>query len=101
MAESLAESVLRCVREAGDTIEPKDQALVDLALRYALQIDAGINEGGQVATKALYLGPHLLKALEALGLTPVVISSGGKSKQSADTGKDELSALRSRHRGGA
>ena len=101
MSDGLAESVLRCVREAGETIEPKHQALVDLAVRYAMQIDAAIDAGGQDATKGLYLGPHLLKSLEALGLTPVVTESGGKAKPAPGPVKDELSALRSRHRGGA
>lgn len=43
--------------------EPRDQAAVDLALTYAAEIDSG--EGD--LTK---LGPALLAALEALGLTP-------------------------------
>ena len=95
---SLAASVFRCVREAGDSIAPKHQALVDLAVRYAIQIDAGIDAGGQDATKALYLGPHLVKALEALGLTPVVSKESGGSKGVPAVVKDELSALRARHR---
>lgn len=98
MADSLAASVLRCVKAAGDTIGEKDQALVDLAVRYALQIDAGINAGGQDATKALYLGPHLVKALERLGCTPLVVKEEGQKGSGPVV--DELSALRSR-RGGA
>jgi len=103
VAETLAESVLRCVRAAGDTVEPKHQALVDLAVRYALQIDAGINEGGQAATKALYLGPHLVNALAALDLVPNpdALNQKKKKKAAAAPVEDELSALRNRHRGGA
>ena len=46
-----------------------------LAYAYARQIDAAVGpEAGEVsgyeATKALYLGPHLLNALRALGGTP-------------------------------
>lgn len=99
MADSLAASVLRCVKAAGDTIGEKDQAVVDLAVRYALQIDAGINAGGQDATKALYLGPHLVNALKELGLTPDL--GKGEGKKGSGPVVDELSALRSRHRGGA
>lgn len=104
MSDSLAASVLRSVKARGDDIGDKDQALVDLAVRYALQIDAGIKAGGQDATKALYLGPHLVKALERLGCTPVVVpeeSKKGSGSSGAGAGIDELSALRSRHRGGA
>lgn len=67
---SLAASVARSVAARGDEVTRADQALVDLAMRYAAQIDDGVEAGGQAATKALYLGPHLLKALNALGCTP-------------------------------
>lgn len=52
-------------------IEDTDQAAVQLALVYAQRIDAVIESGeGQEVTKALYLGPHLLHTLRALGGTP-------------------------------
>lgn len=51
----------------GDT----DQATVELAMTYARRIDAAIeSEQGPDVTKALYLGPHLLNALRALGGAP-------------------------------
>lgn len=52
-------------------LKPTDQAAVDLALTYAARIDEAIETGeGQEVTKALYLGPHLLNTLRALGGTP-------------------------------
>lgn len=66
---SLPESVAAAVTEM-DWLTPADQAAVDLALRYAMQIEAGIARGGQDATRALYLGPHLLRTLAELGGTP-------------------------------
>ncbi|CAM3952836.1 hypothetical protein NONI108955_01175 [Nocardia ninae] len=69
MARSLPESVAAAVEEM-TWLTPADQAAVDLALRYAVQIEAGISRGGSDATKALYLGPHLLRALAELGGTP-------------------------------
>lgn len=77
--ESLPASVARAVAARGREIKREDQATVDLAMRYALQIEAGITRGGQDATKALYLGPHLLKTLAELGCTPagrVALASG-------------------------
>lgn len=70
--ESLPASVARSVaaRRASGAITDADQAAIDLAMRYALQIEAGITRGGQDATKALYLGPHLIKTLAELGCTP-------------------------------
>lgn len=46
---------------------PTDHAVRDLALTYARRIDAA---AGDDAVKALYLGPHLLNALRALGGAP-------------------------------
>lgn len=103
---SLLDSVNSAVEAAGDSITEKDQALVNLARKYAARIDEALLDGGQDATKALYLGPHLTNALIELGLTP-----GGAAKAKASAGEvkqeamskpaDELSALRTRHRGGA
>lgn len=53
-------------------LKNSDQATVDLALAYAERIDAAIAGGDSAeATKAMYLGPHLLNALRALGGAPV------------------------------
>lgn len=104
MESSLCASVRASVAAAGDTIEEKDRAAVDLALKYADAIDAAAEEGGQALTKALYLGPHLFKALIELGLTPVKLPSSSETTGDAapkQVVSDELSALRSRHRGGA
>jgi hypothetical protein len=52
-------------------LAPTDRAAVDLALTYAKRIDEALEYGeGQEVTKALYLGPHLLNTLRALGGTP-------------------------------
>lgn len=52
-------------------LTPADAAAVDLARSYAETIDIAIESGdAQTVTKALYLGPHLLNALAALGGTP-------------------------------
>lgn len=69
-APSLVASVRQAV--AGMAwLKPTDQAVVDLALKYAAQIDKALASGDPIAaTKALYLGPHLLKALQTLGGAP-------------------------------
>ena len=67
---SLVESVQAAVAKM-TWLEDSDRAAVDLALTYARRIDAAIaTESGPDATKALYLGPHLLNALRALGGAP-------------------------------
>ena len=69
-----------------------DHAARDLALTYARQIDAALAGGDSAeATKALYLGPHLLKALEALGGTPPTRKALGIGAEV----KGQLSRLRS------
>ena len=52
-------------------LQDSDRAAMDLALSYARRIDEAVETGeGQEVTKALYLGPHLLNTLRALGGTP-------------------------------
>lgn len=95
---TLAASVARAVAARGDAIGKEDQATVDLAMRYAVQIDAGIERGGQDATKALYLGPHLLKTLGALGCTPEARGEVGEgvTAEATVTPSSKLAALRAR-----
>src|SRR5664279_2130998 len=67
---SLVQSVRASVKGMG-WLKPSDKAAVDLCLAYAGRIDTALAEGeGQEVTKALYLGPHLLHTLQALGGTP-------------------------------
>lgn len=91
---TLAASVMNAVYARGGDITDADQALVDLALRYADQIDAGIEAGGQDATKALYLGPHLLNALRSLGCAPDARASGGGGGEVAEAPKSRLAEMR-------
>lgn len=88
-AETMVESVARSVASRRADLKDEDQAAVDLAMRYALQIDAAIARGGQDATKGLYLGPHLLKTLAELGCTPVgrVTLAGGSGAALQTGGK--------------
>lgn len=52
-------------------LKESDQAAVSLAKEYAARIDAAIASGDEeMATKAMYLGPHLLNTLRALGGAP-------------------------------
>ena len=67
---SLAKSVESAVA-AMPWITESDQVGVELALTYARQIDGAIEFAeGQEVTKALYLGPHLLNTMRALGGAP-------------------------------
>lgn len=66
-------------------LKPSDGAAKALALKYATQIDAAAKLTGPELTKALYLGPHLLNALRALGGTPAErkgLEDGGNVKGS-------------------
>ena len=61
------------VEEAVESLQliPADVAARTLALTYAGAIDDAWLSGDPLAiTKALYLGPHLLRCLESLGATP-------------------------------
>lgn len=59
-------------------LTPTDSAAITLACAYAKRIDAAISSDfGEEITKALYLGPHLLNTLRALGGTPAERKSLG------------------------
>lgn len=67
---SLADAVADAVG-AMPWLTASDAGAVRLAHTYAEQIDAVLQTGDDLArTKALYLGPHLLNALRALGGAP-------------------------------
>lgn len=63
-------AVLRAVDAAGISKNGKYSAAIEMALVYARQIDRVPVDAGQDRTKVLYLGPHFMNALSALGLTP-------------------------------
>ncbi len=97
MPESLTESVETAVA-AMLWLKPSDRAAVDLALTYAGQIDAVLETGdAQQIVKALYLGPHLLNTLRAIGGTPAERKALIGQHEPA-TGK--LAELRAAHRQG-
>jgi len=67
---TLTEEVDKAV-SAMPWIVDSDKAAVALARSYAQRIDEAVANGeGQEVTKALYLGPHLLNTLRALGGAP-------------------------------
>lgn len=63
-------AVLRAAQSAGIDKDTKYSAAIGMALVYARQIDRVPVDAGQDRTKVLYLGPHFMNALSALGLTP-------------------------------
>lgn len=82
---------VRAATAAMDWLTPADRAAVDLARSYAETIDAAIESGDPYATtKALYLGPHLLNTLSALGGTP----SGRKALALKEEARGKLAAVR-------
>lgn len=67
---SLVESVTQATA-AMHWLEPSDQAMVDLAIRYAKRIEEAAAEGGDQSFKMVgWLGPHLANTLKALGGAP-------------------------------
>lgn len=67
----------------------KDEAVVATGRALARQIDFAIHHGtGQEVTKALYLVPHLMNVLTALGATP-----DARKEVKASAGPAQLSSL--------
>lgn len=72
--------------KAMDWLTDADDAAITLARTYAARIDTALATGeGQEVTKALYLGPHLLNTLRALGGAP-------DARGQLDTGKPASAA---------
>jgi hypothetical protein len=69
-------------------VEPRDSAAAELALTYAREIDAG----GDLAK----LGPALLGALEAIGLTPRARKAVKADDKPTVNQLDELAGARAR-----
>jgi hypothetical protein len=88
-------SLVTAVRAAVKALSlaPEDQAAVQLAIRYAVAIDAG-----EPVEKC---GPPLLVVLEALGMTPKARAAvkGGTSASPSASPLDELRARRVRRNG--
>src|SRR5690349_18103058 len=86
----LADSV-KAATGAMPWLVPADRAAVDLAAQYAYAIDAAVESDDQGAiAKALYLGPHLLNTLSALGGTP----TGRKALELKEEARGKLAAVR-------
>lgn len=95
----LLKSYEKTVRELRDNreVDGEDEALIQSGRMIAAQIDyATRNCVGQEVTKALYLVPHLMNVLSALGATPEArrkmqeMASGQKREEPVD----ELTAFR-------
>src|SRR5699024_3852223 len=77
-----------------------DDATIELAKTYARRIDKGTREfeSGELTStdynKVLYLGPHLLNTLKALGATPEERKSLTSGDSNSDDAFDELKKKR-------
>jgi hypothetical protein len=67
--------VVREATDAMDWLEPSDQAVVEVALRYARAIE----EADDVKTMG-WIGPHLINALRLLGGAPAERKSMGSGR---------------------
>ena len=78
----LEQAVIESIKAHGE-IPATYNAVVMLGRLYAANIDDAVHADVELATKALYLGPHLLNVLKLLGLSPE--SSGGEKQSKAPT----------------
>lgn len=85
---NLVTSVRRAIK-AMHWLEESDKATVDLAIRYAKEIE----QADDVKTIA-WMGPHLLNALKSLGGTPAERKALGLERQTKSR-LAEIRALRS------
>jgi hypothetical protein len=88
---SLAAAVKAGLAQLGD-VDPRDQALADLAVAYAQAIDSPHDWGDVQRDPLAELGPKLLAALTALGMTPAARKgiTGDKPAEKPRSPLDEL-----------
>lgn len=97
----LEESIVAAVKKMR-WLEPSDGAAVELARTYARRIDTGMDEfdEGLITStdlnKVLYLGPHILNTLRALGGTPKERKELLEGEGTPGGMMDELKAKRKR-----
>lgn len=98
------ESVVVASMAGSSWIEPSDSAAIELARTYARRIDkasAEFESGDLSSTdynKVLYLGPHLLNTLKALGGAPEERAKLVEALKPTTEEVDEVSAIRNKRR---
>lgn len=97
----LVAAVRAGLRELGD-LDPRDQAVSELALKYADGVDNPQDWGDVQRDPLAELGPKLLAALAALGMTPAARKgiAGSKPTEKPKSKLDELHERRARRGGG-
>ena len=97
---SLAASVRAGIAALGE-LDPRDHAVADLAVRYAEGIDSPQDWGDVQRDPLAEMGPKLLAALTALGLTPAARKGivGDKPVEKPASPLDELLARRAQRSG--
>jgi hypothetical protein len=90
---ALVDSVRAAIAEL-EPLDVRDRAAADLAIRYAERIDDDADWQDRQRDPLAELGPKLLAALTALGLTPAARKAAVPEKQSPAKGLDELRAKR-------
>lgn len=84
-----------------DWLKPADDAMVQLVRKYAAVLDESSAPGADpaVAVKALYLAPHMTRALEQLGGTPTArgeFREAEKAERKTAPVEDTLARLQDR-----
>ena len=98
---SLADAVRAGLAELGD-LDPRDQACAALAVQYAEHIDDPQDWGDVQRDPLAELGPKLLAALTALGMTPAArkgITATASAAEKPQSKLDELRAARAKRAG--
>lgn len=87
----LREAFDRSVKANQQLVDQLDDALTAAGRKIADQVDEAVDIGGQDATKALYLVPHLMNVLREMYATPKARLDAGIGKEDA---RDKLAEVR-------
>lgn len=92
----LADAFERSVKGNAQLAPELDAALIESGRKIAGQVDEAVAVGGQDATKALYLVPHLMNVLREMYATPKARLDAGIGKEDTHDKLAEVRQLRKR-----
>ena len=90
----LEQAFLASLKKLDEPVPEEYGGVVALGRAYAENIDESRSTDTETATKALYLGPHLLGVMKLLGMAPVEAAGTSNAKKGGTTNPDVIDIMR-------
>lgn len=90
----LEQAFLDSLESLDEPVPEEYGGVVALGRAYAENIDESRSTDTEAATKALYLGPHLLGVMKLLGMAPAEAAGASTSKKGGSTNPKVIDIMR-------